>query len=98
MARKRRKNKRFYVLVLAFAMIFAGFYTFFGSNGLMEIMRRKNMEKDLKHKLTRIKNDNIRLHSEIWTLKNKPSEVERIAREKLFLIKPGETVYLIKEE
>jgi cell division protein FtsB len=78
--------------------MFVGLYTFFGSNGLMEIMRKKRIENNLDQDMEKMKRGNILLRSRIWSLQNSDLEVERIAREMLFLIKPGERVYLIDEK
>ncbi len=97
MARRSNTNKKVLVVLLAVILSFVALYSFFGSNGLMEIIRRKGMQAELKMELETLKKENLRLRSEIWALKNRPGEVERIAREKLFMIKPGEKVYLVRE-
>ncbi|MBN2134353.1 MAG: septum formation initiator family protein [Acidobacteria bacterium] len=97
MSKKTGFNKKLLISLLAVALLLIGLYTFFGSNGLMEVLRRKNMEKDLNSELADIKQQNLELRAKIWSLKNRMFEVERLAREQLFLIKPGEKVYLVKE-
>ena len=98
MSRRYGTNNKVFVILLAMTMIFVGLYTFFGSNGLMEIIRRKHMDSDLKADLEQVKRENLLLRSKIWAMKNKPFEVERIARERLFMIKPGEKIYLVEEK
>jgi cell division protein FtsB len=42
--------------------------------------------------------DNRRLATEIAALRSDPRAIERLAREELGLTRPGETVFLIREE
>jgi cell division protein FtsB len=91
-------SKKILIALLAFSMLSVGLYSLFGSNGVMEIVRRKKMEKDLQQKLEATKKENITLRSKIWSLKNRDFEVEKIAREQLMMIKAGEKVYIVEEQ
>ena len=98
MLRRKGTNKKVLVALLAVSMLFVGLYTFMGSNGLMEILRRQNIEMEYKNQLEEAKQENLHLRATIWALKNRLFEVEKIAREQLFLVKPGEKVYLVRED
>jgi cell division protein FtsB len=91
-------SKKILIALLAFSMLSVGLYSLFGSNGVMEIVRRKKMEQDLQKKLEATKRENIILRSQIWSLKNRDFEVEKIAREQLMMIKAGEKVYIVEEQ
>jgi len=91
-------SKKILIAFLAFSTLSVALYSLFGSNGVMEIIRRKKMEQDLQVKLEVLKKENIKLRAKIWSLKNLDQEVERIAREELLMIKNGEKVYLVEEE
>ena len=91
-------SKKILIAFLAFSTLSVGLYSLFGSNGVMEIIRRKKMEQALQVKLEVLKKENIKLRAKIWSLKNLDQEVERIAREELLMIKNGEKVYLMEEE
>lgn len=67
----------------------------FSKEGLMTV---RDFEKDLQALVRSNQNvseENKRLRGQIEGLKTDPFEVERIAREKLNLVKPGEIVYQI---
>lgn len=91
-------TKKILIALLAFSMLSVGLYSLFGSNGVMEIVRRKEMENDLQKKLAALKKENILLRSKIWSLKNRTFEVEKIAREQLMMIKSGEKLYIVEEK
>lgn len=97
MPRKKKFDKRILTVFLGIVFILVGMYTFFGSNGLMEIIRRKSIEKNISDQLEIIKSENLALRAKIWSLNSRLFDVERIAREELLLIKPGERVYIVKE-
>lgn len=90
-------SKKILIALLIFSMLSVGLYSLFGSNGVMEIVRRKGIEQDLQKKLEATKKENNILRSKIWSLKNRDFEVEKIAREQLMMIKSGEKVYIVEE-
>jgi cell division protein FtsL len=60
----------------------------------------KKMEQeidDLEKKLAEKNAECIQLNREVLGLKNSPKAVEKVAREKFHLCKPGETVYKYKK-
>jgi cell division protein FtsB len=48
---------------------------------------------DLTEEVAKLKQDNARLTREVHALKTDTDYIERIARDKLGLARPGETVY-----
>ena len=67
----------------------------FHENGILNAYRLEQEQLKMKHenKILRARNEKFRL--EIDVLKSDPYEIEKIAREKLNLIKPGDQVYYI---
>ena len=67
----------------------------FHENGILNAYRLEQEQLKMKHEneSLRAKNDKFRL--EINALKSDPYEIEKIARERLNLIKPGDQVYYI---
>ena len=67
----------------------------FHENGILNAYRLEQEQLKMKHEneSLRAKNDKFRL--EINALKSDPYEIEKIARERLNLIKPGDQVYHI---
>lgn len=67
----------------------------FSEDGVMTVFHFKDELEQLKETNETLADENRKLREEIETLKTDPLAVERVAREKLNLVKPGETVYQI---
>ena len=67
----------------------------FHENGILNAYRLEQEQLKMKNEneILRARNEKFRL--EIDALKSDPYEIEKIAREKLNLIKPGDQVYYI---
>ncbi len=67
----------------------------FHENGILNAYRLEQEQVKMRHEneILRARNEKFRL--EIDALKSDPYEIEKIAREKLNLIKPGDQVYHI---
>ena len=67
----------------------------FHENGILNAYRLEQEQLKMKNenKILRARNEKFRL--EIDALKSDPYEIEKIARERLNLIKPGDQVYYI---
>ncbi len=71
----------------------------FHEDGILAIRDFENELVQFKAGNKTLKNENEKLHKEIDSLKSDPFAVEILAREKLNLVRPGETVYqLVTEE
>ncbi len=68
----------------------------FGKKGLIEIARARRVYADLEKEIDKLKAEKARLEKEIIALESDPRAVEREARDKLWLMKPGEKVLLKK--
>ena len=71
------------------------FMAVFHENGILNAYRLEQEQLKMKNEneILRARNEKFRL--EIDALKSDPYEIEKIAREKLNLIKPGDQVYYI---
>jgi cell division protein FtsB len=67
-------------------------FTVFGERGLLNLVRYQKERQELVAEAERLKAENQRLREEIERLKNDPSLIERLAREELGMVKPGELV------
>ncbi|CAI2718214.1 FtsB family cell division protein [Nitrospina watsonii] len=67
----------------------------FSDDGVMTVFSFKGDLEKLKENNESLVEDNLTLRREIGALKSDPLAVERVAREKLNLVRPGETVYQI---
>ena len=64
-----------------------------GEMGVVKYYRMKAQYYDLTGEIAKLKQDNIRLRKDVASLKNDPAYLERVARDKLGLARPGEIVY-----
>jgi cell division protein FtsB len=68
-----------------------------GEMGLVKYFRMKSQYNALALEISRLMQDNARLARDVRLLKTDPDHLERIARDKLGLARPGEIVYYYGE-
>ena len=92
----RRKAVTLAGVILILALIVG---SLFGDRGLLQLMRQREQVAALARELGELRGENGRLASEIRALLAKdPRVIERLAREELGLVGPGETVFVIRED
>ena len=67
----------------------------FHENGILNAYQLEQEQFEIRQENENLRNKNEKLRLEIAGLKSDPYEIEKIAREKLNLIKPGDQVYHI---
>jgi cell division protein FtsB len=72
--------------------------SFFGDRGMLRLVAQRERAESLKREIELLRAENARLAVEIVSLRFEARAVERIAREELGLARPGETVFLLREE
>ncbi len=91
------KKKIFWVmLIFLFLVLFVS--SFFGKKGWLEIYKTQKQKELLKEEIVQLEEKKAQLLREIEELENNPKAVENKAREKLWLMKPGEKVIVEKEK
>lgn len=70
-------------------------YFVFGAGGMAGVFRARAEVDRLQQELIRAREANRELEHEIEALRHDPIAVEQLAREQLYLAKPGEKVYLL---
>ncbi len=83
-------------LLYGLSLSFWGFFmlmAFFNNEGVLAVYEFEKQLKILKIKNERLSEENIQIKNEINALKTNPSEIERVAREKLNLVKPKDKVF-----
>ena len=70
----------------------------FGDRGLLQLVSQRERADALAREIEQLKADNFHLAADITALRRDPAAIERIAREELGLARPGETVFVIREE
>jgi cell division protein FtsB len=86
-----------YVAVsLLFSALVFGFFLV-SERGLLQVRRQRQELANMQAQVGEFDADNRKLEAEIEALKNDPMAVEKIARETLNLVKPGEVVLILPE-
>ncbi|MDA1000816.1 MAG: septum formation initiator family protein [bacterium] len=65
----------------------------FGRDGYLAVLVNQQRIETLEAEIATLRQGNRRLRQDVHSLKNDLTSIERIAREDLGLVKPGETVY-----
>jgi cell division protein FtsL len=68
-----------------------------GEMGVVKYLRMKAQRTALTEEIAKLSQDNARLRREVTSLKSDSAYIERIARDKLGLARPGEIVYYYGE-
>lgn len=70
----------------------------FGDRGILQLLAQRKRAEALQHEIHEMRGENLRLAAEIRSLRSDPRAIERIAREQLGLARPGETVFILRED
>ena len=68
-----------------------------GEKGLVEIVKARQDYSRLETSLLRVRAENARLREQARLLREDADTIERVAREQLGLIKPGEKLFILKD-
>ena len=71
---------------------------FFSDRGMNDLQRARKRVDGLQSDIKRLQAENVRLRSEIESVKKSTYAVERIAREELGMSKKGEILYMLPKE
>jgi cell division protein FtsB len=82
--------------ILAFVALVVG--SLFGDGGILQVLAQRERSAALQRQIEELQLETVRLAAEVAALRRDPRAVERIAREELGLARPGETVFVIREE
>ncbi len=90
---KSTRRKRLAVAAGALLSVYLLASSVLGEMGLVKYYRMKSQYSSLSDEIAKLKIDNARLSGEVYSLRNDAAYLERIARDKLGLARPGEIVY-----
>lgn len=88
-------RKRIFILGIACLFLIMVVTSVFGKKGVMDIHRARLKLAELQAESLKLKQEKARLEGEIHELETNPRAVEKAARERLWLIKPGEKVVVV---
>lgn len=85
-----RRNAR-YFFALAFCLLVL--QDVFGAHGLMAMHRSKTKMREVQAQIEQLDKENQDLRQKIHRLKTDPSAIEKIARDRMGLARPGELIF-----
>jgi cell division protein FtsB len=88
-------RKKVFILGLGCLFLVMVVTSIFGKKGVMDIHRTRVRLAELDTVMRSLEQDKARLEAEIHALETNPRAVEKEARDKLWLIKPGEKVLVV---
>ena len=81
-----------FVLLICFSLVII---FVFGDHGLLKLYKIKNERKMIQKKITNLREEREKLKSEKIKIENDLSYIEKIAREKYKMVKPGEKIFKV---
>ena len=85
-----RRNAR-YFFALAFCLLVL--QDVFGAHGLLAMHRSKTKMREVQAQIEQLDKENQNLQQKIHQLKTDPSAIEKIARDRMGLARPGELIF-----
>ena len=85
-----------YVLVLICIALLV--HEIFGTHGFLALRQERKEVESLRQQIRQLEQENSELDKRIKALKSDPKAIERLAREQIRLVRPGETVYTYSEK
>lgn len=95
--KKQTKKLKLRLYVLCFIAFLGGGTLVFSDFGLKELLKLKTQKEHLNNKIKDLYQQQIALQEEMNKLAYDTSYVEKIAREKFLMVKPGEKVFRVIE-
>lgn len=91
---RRRKILRYTLFLISAAFMVSALV---GDNGLLSSIRARRQYAAVQQQLINLRNENQQLLEEMRRLKSDPAAIEEEARRSLGLIRPGETLVIVKD-
>jgi cell division protein FtsB len=90
------KATSYIAVSLLFSVVVFGFFLL-SPSGFLKVREQRIQLAKMQIAVAQLDADNRKLEAEVLALKNDPQAVEKIARETLNLVKPGEIVLILPE-
>jgi cell division protein FtsB len=94
LANRGRRVARY---VLAFVTVVLVIDAIVGEKGLVALLKARRDFEAIEVSLAQARAENARLREKARRLREDPSAIEEIARRELGLIKPGETLFIVRD-
>ena len=97
-ARPRQRSAHMSLIIFLTALV-GTLYALLGDSGLMSVMRMRARAVQLQYQIMAKQQNNQQLRDTIRPLREKdPAAIEKLAREQLFMARPGDTIYVLPPE
>ena len=96
--RKPSPWRRFLIVVIGLGLFALVVHTVFGERGYLGLRSQRGEYERLRQEVQKLEGENQQLKEEIKALKSDPNAIERVAREELKMVKPGEVVITLPEK
>jgi cell division protein FtsB len=90
--------RRYLLEILGLALVALGIHDFFGAHGYLAMRRSEKQIEQLHGEIEKLNHDNQSLAEQVNALKTDPKAIEKIAREDMGLVRPGETIFKLPPE
>ncbi len=94
-----QRSTKFIVIIVGLFFLIGILFLFFNEYGVLKFIKLNNQVNELNEKIRTVEIENKRLQAEIDSLENKvPAKIEKVAREKYNMIRPGESKVVVEEK
>lgn len=90
-------GKKTNIIIIAVVVIIAGFFLFY-KFGILKYYDLLDQKNELKQKIEDINTENRKLRAEIDSLRNSDAKIEKVAREKYYMLRKGEKAFKVEEK
>jgi len=98
-SRNRRVRPGQLTLIITLTALFGSLYALLGENGLVAVMQMRGRATQLRYEISAKERGNREVRDVIRPLRaGDPDAIERLAREKLYMVRPGDTLYILQPE
>lgn len=98
-SRNQSKRSGQTVLIIVLGAVFGSIYALLGESGMVSNMNMRARATQLRYEISAKEQGNRELRDVIRPLREAdPDAIERIAREKLYMVRPGDILYVLPAE
>ena len=90
------RNKRRSVLLLFVTLLLS--YLLFANNGIIARVKLERQRTEMIEKVRQAEEETKKLQAQIKALESDKKTIEKVAREKYGMVRPGEKVYRVKKD
>jgi len=92
---RQKRRRAFYAIGGLLLMGYVTYEFFFDTMGVMRYLNMKRTQGQIAEEIKAIEEENTHLRNNVEAVKHDPATLEGLARNRLGLVKEGETVFLI---